>query len=69
MNAPTYPVYDGIAQGSRILRARFMAQGLLCAQCGATWTDHPAGDGLETCAGDFGADSSTTAKDGSACRI
>ncbi len=68
MNAPTYPVYDGIAQGSRILRARLIAQGSIGAQCGATWTDHPAGDGLETCAGDFGADSSMTAKDMS-CRI
>ena len=26
MNAPTYPVYDGIAQGSRILAARIAAR-------------------------------------------
>ncbi len=42
MNAPTYPVYDGIARGSRILAARIAARAL-CPHCGIAPADS---DGL-----------------------
>lgn len=29
------------------------SEGRSCAQCGVAWDEHPAGDGLTECAGDF----------------